>query len=233
VAISAYVLFALEFFVRYFKDKPVGFRERRAARKHEHELQQRDTEAAGAVSPTDAFSPVDDDDDAADGAPAKPRVSPRVQMTRKIKLAMIGLAFSTLVIFIRCVLSCHYTESVLTRVAGGRSVYRTIELQDGWDGVIIHTQVYFSACSLQRPRARVLTGPPRRCVGRRDDRAGDVQPERLPPGISPGRVIPRPAGRTVASYELFPIETDCVRALACSFAIFVLRLFRTRLVVYE
>jgi hypothetical protein len=36
-----------------------------------------------------------------------------------------GLAFSTLVIFIR-------------------SIYRTIELTDGWRGRIIQTQLYFS-----------------------------------------------------------------------------------------
>ncbi|KAI0092753.1 RTA1-like protein [Irpex rosettiformis] len=43
----------------------------------------------------------------------------------KQKLAMTGLVFSTLVLFIR-------------------GVYRTIELADGWNGRIISTQVYFN-----------------------------------------------------------------------------------------
>jgi len=43
----------------------------------------------------------------------------------KLKLAVIGLSFSSTVIFIR-------------------SVYRTIELADGWSGRIIETQVYFN-----------------------------------------------------------------------------------------
>ncbi|KAI0773340.1 RTA-like protein, partial [Irpex lacteus] len=42
-----------------------------------------------------------------------------------VVLAMVGLVFSTLVLFIRC-------------------VYRTIELADGWNGRIISTQVYFN-----------------------------------------------------------------------------------------
>jgi hypothetical protein len=44
---------------------------------------------------------------------------------RKVKLMVVGLAFSTLVIYIR-------------------SIYRTVELTGGWSGRIIQTQVYFS-----------------------------------------------------------------------------------------
>jgi hypothetical protein len=47
----------------------------------------------------------------------------------KIKLTVVGLAFSTLVIYIR-------------------SIYRTIELSDGWNGRIIQTQLYFSTSHL-------------------------------------------------------------------------------------
>jgi hypothetical protein len=50
-------------------------------------------------------------------------------ITRRLKLMIFGLVFSTLVIFIR-------------------SIYRTIELADGWTGRIITTQVYFSQSSL-------------------------------------------------------------------------------------
>ncbi|THH26450.1 hypothetical protein EUX98_g7737 [Antrodiella citrinella] len=46
-------------------------------------------------------------------------------LTPKIKMLLAGLAFSSTVIFIR-------------------SVYRTIELSDGWTGRIIATQVYFN-----------------------------------------------------------------------------------------
>ncbi|KAJ3488238.1 hypothetical protein NLI96_g2984 [Meripilus lineatus] len=47
------------------------------------------------------------------------------QLDTKIKLMLTGLIFSSVVIFIR-------------------SIYRTIELTDGWDGRIIGTQVYFN-----------------------------------------------------------------------------------------
>jgi len=46
-------------------------------------------------------------------------------LTRKIKLLLVGLTFGSTVIFIR-------------------SIYRTIELTDGWSGRIIATQVYFN-----------------------------------------------------------------------------------------
>jgi hypothetical protein len=46
----------------------------------------------------------------------------------KLRKMVIGLCISTVVIFIR-------------------SVYRTIELADGWNGKVIRTQVYFSQSS--------------------------------------------------------------------------------------
>ena len=49
-------------------------------------------------------------------------------LTRGIKLMILALALDGLFILIR-------------------SIYRTIELSDGWTGRIISTQVYFSACS--------------------------------------------------------------------------------------
>ncbi|KAF7300870.1 hypothetical protein MKEN_01313300 [Mycena kentingensis (nom. inval.)] len=51
--------------------------------------------------------------------------SARPALTRQTKVILAALAFSTTVLFIR-------------------SVYRTIELNDGWNGRIIHTQVYFN-----------------------------------------------------------------------------------------
>ncbi|EIN12984.1 RTA1-like protein [Punctularia strigosozonata HHB-11173 SS5] len=53
---------------------------------------------------------------------------PTVQQPKlygKLRLMVIGLCISTVVIYIR-------------------SIYRTIELSDGWNGRVIHTQVYFN-----------------------------------------------------------------------------------------
>lgn len=51
--------------------------------------------------------------------------SDEMRMNGSMKLMSCGLAFSTLMLFIR-------------------TVYRTIELSNGWNGRIIQTQVYFS-----------------------------------------------------------------------------------------
>ncbi|KAJ7275861.1 RTA1-like protein [Mycena rebaudengoi] len=51
--------------------------------------------------------------------------STRGVFTPRLKMMIIALGFSTTVLFIR-------------------SVYRTIELQDGWTGRIIHTELYFN-----------------------------------------------------------------------------------------
>ncbi|KAG7442279.1 uncharacterized protein BT62DRAFT_1079400 [Guyanagaster necrorhizus] len=46
-------------------------------------------------------------------------------MDKKIKYMIRALAFNTVCLIIR-------------------EIYRTIELEDGWNGKIIHTQVYFN-----------------------------------------------------------------------------------------
>jgi hypothetical protein len=51
----------------------------------------------------------------------------------------------------------------------------------GWDGPIITTQVYFSACFICSVARRALTAE-RRCLGRRDDRPCDVHTQCVPPG---------------------------------------------------
>jgi hypothetical protein len=56
----------------------------------------------------------------------------------RARLALAGLAASTLLLFVR-------------------SVYRTAELSDGWNGRIIQTQSYFSTCPLARHSRRALT----------------------------------------------------------------------------
>ncbi|KAJ7486823.1 RTA1 like protein-domain-containing protein [Mycena latifolia] len=50
---------------------------------------------------------------------------PRGALTPRLKFMFAALAFSTIVLIVR-------------------SVYRIIELADGWDGKIIHTEVYFN-----------------------------------------------------------------------------------------
>lgn len=66
---------------------------------------------------------------------------------RKTKLMLFGLGLSSLFIFIRCVDLLHYVYD-LTDQQYLRSVYRTIELSDGWSGRIISTQVLFSEYSV-------------------------------------------------------------------------------------
>ncbi|KAF9464056.1 RTA1-like protein [Collybia nuda] len=85
--ITIYVICAIEFFVRYFKRRPVR------------------------------SVPLN----AADGKES----SIRGYMDKRLKIMSIGLSFSTVCLFIR-------------------SIYRTIELVDGWNGKIITTQVYFN-----------------------------------------------------------------------------------------
>jgi len=58
--------------------------------------------------------------------PVRPTSGDRGKLTQRLKLQLIGLGIMTFLIFIR-------------------SIYRTIELIDGWSGVIISTQWYFNA----------------------------------------------------------------------------------------
>ncbi|KAJ2935027.1 hypothetical protein H1R20_g2080, partial [Candolleomyces eurysporus] len=53
------------------------------------------------------------------------QISARGELTKKLKVMLCALAFSTIVLFIR-------------------AVYRLIELADGWNGRIIRTEVYFN-----------------------------------------------------------------------------------------
>ena len=82
VAITIYMILAIEFIVRYLSDKP---------------FQRPDNEP-----PTGNYF-----------------------MDKKMKTMLYGCAFSSLAIYVR-------------------SVYRTIELTDGWEGRIITTELYFN-----------------------------------------------------------------------------------------
>lgn len=78
----------------------------------------------------------------------------RSQINRKMKWMVIGLGFSTICIFIRYALP---PSSPLNRhLYALRTVYRTIELINGFTGRIIQTQIYFSKC-LQIYHDRIVT----------------------------------------------------------------------------
>jgi len=121
VGIIVYVVLAMEFFSNCARHKPV-----------------RSVEMQSFPASYDAekasISPADDCDDLSvmsrpeDGeakVASRAGLEGDMYLTGKMKLMCCGLAFSTLALFIR-------------------SVYRTIELSNGWSGRIIQTQVYFS-----------------------------------------------------------------------------------------
>lgn len=66
-----------------------------------------------------------------------------------------------------------------------RSVYRTIELSNGWTGYIIHTQRYFSASLVVFDCVCVLTNASNRLARWRYDLSRDVRYEYLPPRTAP------------------------------------------------
>lgn len=73
--------------------------------------------------------------------------------SRNLRLVILGLSLSTLFIFIRCdrrvflplcPVSFFDPTNPWIRLASFRSVYRTIELLDGWTGPIIANQQLFN-----------------------------------------------------------------------------------------
>lgn len=109
-AITIYVALASEFLWHCFMERPVG--------RHS--------------AASDDFA--SDEKETAEQPAAEPHV-----LTRRLRLMIFGLSFSTLCIFVR-------------------SVYRAIELANGWTGRIITIQVYFSEFSAVFARAfKVLT----------------------------------------------------------------------------
>jgi len=70
----------------------------------------------------------------------------RGKTTRKMKVMIMAVAFVTLLLFIRCVINSGRRNSFrILKIYNFRSIYRTIELADGWAGRIITTERYFSA----------------------------------------------------------------------------------------
>ena len=67
-------------------------------------------------------------------------------LDKKMKLMLFNIGISTLCLFIRYA-DLFYSFITLTPYSNilHRSIYRTVELSNGWNGPIITTEVYFSA----------------------------------------------------------------------------------------
>jgi hypothetical protein len=87
--------------------------------------------------PVRPVSPPGSNEDVTEEKEARPKMDGRTTAM------IIALSFNTLCLFIRYVLTalkCHVTKNSYFI----RAVYRTIELQDGWNGRVIATEIYFS-----------------------------------------------------------------------------------------
>ena len=73
-----------------------------------------------------------------------PPVSGRDALSHNIKYMLVGCALSSLMIYVRCVQQVQANMSEPGLILQSRSVYRTIELADGWNGRIIQTELYFN-----------------------------------------------------------------------------------------
>lgn len=130
VAITIYVILAGEFAYRVVRNRPIRIVQSqispagRTGIRREEKLQDKN---------------VDSDIEIGVVAAARPRGI----LTKNIQLMLFALAASSLFLFIRWDTSMYTLQHALTS-APHRSIYRTIELSDGWSGRIISTQLYFS-----------------------------------------------------------------------------------------
>lgn len=122
-AITLYAAFAIDFFVRYFRDTPYSWRRDAAPVAHNQ---------VGTMSPDSAME--------LQSGHATLRGTERTPLTPRLKLMAGSLALSALLLYIR-------------------SIYRTIELADGWNGRIIETEVYFSKSQRFNHTPTKLTNP--------------------------------------------------------------------------
>lgn len=109
---------------------------------------------------------------------------------KHLRTMIMALGFNTICIFIRYVACLHSVGSQTHKIYDTRSVYRTIELADGWDGRIIGTQVYFSTSSplCLLPHLHALIDSNRR-FGWRHDHTRHFHSELLPPRTSSNREV--------------------------------------------
>lgn len=80
----------------------------------------------------------------------RPNVKTAYPLDAKVKQMLGALTFSSLCIYVRCVVPPVSTLAGLT--PDSRSWYRTVELANGWQGYIIHTQRYFGTSCLELDR---------------------------------------------------------------------------------
>ena len=68
----------------------------------------------------------------------------RHTLDRNMKLMLVGSALSSLMIYVRYFWQAHLNLPEVVLIFQPRSIYRTIELIDGWNGRIITTELYFN-----------------------------------------------------------------------------------------
>ena len=73
-------------------------------------------------------------------------VSPsgRYLLDHNMKLMLAGATLSSLLIYVRYVQQAQPNSYAVSLILQSRSVYRTIELVDGWEGRIIKNELYFN-----------------------------------------------------------------------------------------
>lgn len=120
---TIFVMLALDFITRVLLKKPWGFLHRRQAGQASARATEAEKSAVGADTPAAAASGNSSEADIAvegEMGNADPRVS-----LRKVQLLLAGVAFASLMIYVR-------------------GVYRAIELNEGWTGYLITHEVYFT-----------------------------------------------------------------------------------------
>ncbi|KAG9050034.1 hypothetical protein FS837_008014 [Tulasnella sp. UAMH 9824] len=122
VAITLYVLIQAEYLIRVYKDRPIHPRPAQAMTMTPLSPASRD---AGNQTPNTFVGESD-----VEKLPPKATVAPgpgtgRQRVTRNIGLMLLGLVIATVFIYVR-------------------SIYRTIELLDGWNGPIITNETLFN-----------------------------------------------------------------------------------------
>lgn len=68
----------------------------------------------------------------------------RHKLDRNTKYMLLGSALSSLMIYVRYAQQTQATLQEVVLILQSRSIYRTIELSDGWNGRIITTELYFN-----------------------------------------------------------------------------------------
>ena len=70
--------------------------------------------------------------------------SGRYTLDHNMKLMLVGSTLSSLMIYVRYVYQPYPNSHAVALILQSRSVYRTIELVDGWEGRVIKNELYFN-----------------------------------------------------------------------------------------